>query len=283
MATSIDLFHRKSDRPSKRMSLIHLYRNVVAARQSLADRLHGRNVIFIHIPKCGGTSINRGLRRAYCLSQAQMGAEETRDALALVENTTSEGEIWQKMPKYRAFLAYYLLLKQTKCLVGHFHFEDTLYETFRGDYAFMTMLRDPVDRFLSHFYFHLDTALEKQCPNGRLEEFIEGNSAREFGSMMTQFLSGLPMGSDFHAAEAVEAAKANLDKFDIVGLLDELPDFQQQVSDRLGTRLRIGHQNVGQNRRGSTAEVSPDIMARVRTLCAPDQALYDFAKARRQA
>ncbi len=269
-----------SDRVAKRMSVKHLYRRVIAARQSLADRLHGRNVIFIHIPKCGGTSISRGLRRAYYLSQIQMGAEETKEALALVENTASEREIWQKMPKYRSFLAHYLLLKKTKCLVGHIHFDDALYEKFHSDYAFMTMLRDPVDRFFSHFYFHLDTKPSGQCPNSNLEQFVHEASAKEFGSLMTQFLCGLPMDRDFHSSEAVEAAKANLDKFDIVGLLDQLPDFQQQVSDHLGTRLKIGHQNVGQKRRGSAAEISPDLMAQVRTLCAPDQAVYDFAKER---
>lgn len=260
------------------MSVKHLYRRVVAARHSLADKLHGRNVVFVHIPKCGGTSISRGLRRAYYLSQIQMGAEETKEALALVENTASEQEIWQKMPKYRSFLAYYLLLKKTKCLVGHIHFENALYERFHDEYAFMTMLRDPVDRFLSHYYFHLDTHPQNQCPNSRLEQFVQGNSAKEFGSIMTQFLCGLPMGSDYHSIEAVEAAKANLEKFDIVGFLDRLPDFQQQVSENLGTRLKIGHQNVGQMRRGSTADVPPDVMAHIRALCKPDQALYDFAR-----
>ena len=261
------------------MSLISLARKSLGFHRRLADRLHGDNVVFVHIPKCGGTSISHALRVAYFLSNSQLEAVESRRAVELLTGTTDDREFWDTVPKYRTYLAYYFLTRRSKCIVGHFHFENRMYDQFGNDYKFITVLRNPVDRFVSNFFYTEHDHKDEDEAGVPLADFLETYWAREYGSMMTRYLCGFPLGVDFTSDEAVSAAKENLERFAVIGFLDRLDEFQADLREKLGARINIIHSNKGRTRKQQSDPIDPALMERIRELCAPDQAVFDHARA----
>jgi hypothetical protein len=40
-----------------------------------------------------------------------------------------------------------------RCVTGHFLWSEKCYNAFHGDYRFVTLLRNPVDRFVSNYLY----------------------------------------------------------------------------------------------------------------------------------
>lgn len=92
-------------------------------------------VIFIHIPKCAGTTLTEGvIKKIYPRRQRLLFYDgDTRALMSLL----------QEMPVRRK--------EQLRCIAGHFAFGIHQFLPQRARY--ITLLREPVERVVSHFYF----------------------------------------------------------------------------------------------------------------------------------
>ncbi|TFL16374.1 sulfotransferase family 2 domain-containing protein [Jannaschia formosa] len=248
-------------------------------RRSVLDRALPQRFVFHHVPKCGGTSVGRALRKRYLLSQATVTPESSFRAFETFTGRSDRERMLVDVLDLREQMLLYLMYEDVRCISLHVRFSKAAYETFRDRYRFVTILRDPVVRFVSHFNW----SYGKVGVHGRieepLEEFLGTARARQMGSSYGEYFSGLPSDADFGSAEAVERATQNLAHFSVVGRLEDLDGFRTQLSDALGIRVRIGHENRG--RAGSKSlrvdDLSPEIQDEIRRLCAPDIAVYQAA------
>ncbi|MFB6375263.1 MAG: sulfotransferase family 2 domain-containing protein [Bradymonadaceae bacterium] len=237
-------------------------------------------IAFVHVPKCAGTSVDRAIRRVYRSPEVFEGHGifgpnwHTADRVAAFRG----GDDWA----VRDIIAcYYLERAETRYMTGHFRVGESLLDRFGEDYAFVTVLRDPVERWLSHFFF--DRQHDQDHAYGieqSLEAFVESERARRRAHIYQSYFSGCRPREDeeFDAGDdALARAKANLRRFEIVGFVEQLDEFAREFRERLGGDLRL----IRVNRTPDDArrsEVPDEIRARIREMCQKDIELYEFAR-----
>ncbi|MBO6852455.1 MAG: sulfotransferase family 2 domain-containing protein [Marivivens sp.] len=239
-----------------------------------AGQLLPRPVVFHHIPKCGGTSVGRALRRRYFLSQAGLRTAASDSALARMGQTETSAPLH---PFREAMLLYHLNCG-VRAIAMHVGYSPRAYADFAGRYCFATILREPVARFMSQLCWNADHPDGVDGIRGNLREFLETQQAQRMGATMVAYLSGLPPEVPPDHPDSVAAAIGNLAKFDVIGDTDAMGAFHEALSDRLGTRLRIGHENAA----GRPTQYQGVYADRIRALCAPDLALWDAYRAQRR-
>ena len=150
---------------------------------------------------------------------------------------------------------------------------------FGEQYRFVTILREPVSRYISHYFWDFQGPEEWARIEVPLEEFVESEQGARYGVAFGEFYSSLPADSDFGSADAVAAAKQNLHKFAAVGFLENMAGFQNKLKDALGVSVNIRHQNKGKvQERTKRQVVTPELRRRIEELCAPDIEIYDYAR-----
>ena len=101
-------------------------------------------ICFIHIPKCGSTSIYNALRKH--VPQDRIRHLQV-DAVSKAAETVGRGL------EYRSdILAYHLFCEDVDIVFGHYQVTATLIDA-HPEYEFVTVLREPVSNFLSNFYY----------------------------------------------------------------------------------------------------------------------------------
>lgn len=257
------------------MSLVDGARSVLA---SARRRLHPNRVVFHHAPKCGGTSVGRALRKRYILSQATVLPEATFHAEATLAGPDAErAETLAKAEALRERMLLYHLAAGVDCVSAHVRFSEAAFAAYGAQAKFVTMLRDPVERFHSHYrWSHGRKDGHAHIP-AAFPAFLESPAARHLGGFYVYFFSGLPAGADMSSRAALDRAKANIDRLHVVGFLDKLDAFKADMRREVGISLRIGHENRAAAPAPADAAEFAD---RIHALTAPDRAVYAHARDR---
>lgn len=244
-------------------------------RSRALDVLSPQRVVFHHVPKCGGTSVGAALRQRYILSQATVTPESSFRAFEAFTGRTDRDQMLIDVLDLREQMLLYWLYEDVRCVSLHARFSNAAYERFRGQYKFITILREPISRFISHYLY------SHGRPNGHariqesLEAFLESPRAGRLGASYVEFFCGLPKEADVTTSESIDAAISNLRKFDVVGRLDDLNAFATALKEQLGVRLRIGHENKARQPEAAKKQLlTPDIQNEIKKICAPDLALW---------
>jgi len=248
-------------------------------RARLLDRVIPQRFVFHHVPKCGGTSVGRALRKRCILSQATVLPEASFRAYEAFTGATDTERMLVDVLDLREQMLLYLMFADTRCVSAHVRFSEAAYAHFAGRYKFITILREPVSRFLSNYaWSHGRTGAHAEIRE-EFDAFLETPRAARLGASYVEFFGGLPKEADLRAPSSIDAALRGLERFDIVGRLDDLAGFSGAIRRELGLRTRIGHENraKGAHKGPRIADLSAAQLARVRGLCAPDLAVWEGA------
>jgi hypothetical protein len=176
-------------------------------------------------------------------------------------------------------LLYFLGMARTKFVSGHFAFSQLAYETFGEKYAFVTMLRDPVKRWLSGYFYSRYGESDHRRTQLDLESYLESPRASAGGTILVKFLGGPDPGGDYTSRAAIERAKENLHKFRVVGLIEHEQDFLDRFEEAFGRRLKLPRLNQSPRSESSRrSEVTPAILERLQSICRPDAEVYEYAR-----
>jgi hypothetical protein len=228
-----------------------------------------QRIFFLHLPKCGGMSVNRAMSRAF-------GAQR----LAVLNPTASwrAAEIRGKDPMdYRtSLLFYYMSMKDVNVITGHFSWCDDAYEHFSKDWTYVTILRDPVRRWFSHYFYDRHKSGGYFSTEKNLSTFLHSERAREMGTIYARRLSGSQV---TNMNQAVELAKVNLEKFEILGFLEDMDVFADQFSNYFGIKLSIPRKNTSPAKdKKEGARKNEEYVHKVRGLCKHDIEIYNHAR-----
>lgn len=225
---------------------------------------------FLHLPKCGGTSLNAALNAHY----VRAGYETVGlDAHASKKAADAVGETLQD---FRSDLyLYYLARERLRYLSGHFTFSELAWDVADGRWAFLTMLRDPVARWYSaYFYGRYKTHSDHFRITRPLAEHAEHQWARGPQSMYARFLGVAGEGQ-------VGRAIATLERFDLVGVLEESETLVRECERVLGVGLSLERKNASpRSAEEQQDEVTPEIDRLVREIVEPDRRIYDAVRER---
>lgn len=228
-------------------------------------------LIFIHIPKAAGNSLNQILHRLY--------PSEKTLSLYGTDDVANFYDLPQEQRDNFALLE------------GHFLYGLHKYLSQPARYRYITMLREPVDRIVSLYYFILrspDIYLYEAVTsrNMSLLDFAKSDITPELYNFQTAALAGgdlLTIDTKNTGLAELERAKQHLrDDIDAFGLLDRFDASLILYNRFLGWRLRpkelvYSRRNVTAGR-PSVHDISPEVRAHIRQINALDCELYEYAQ-----
>lgn len=230
---------------------------------------HDQRVFFLHLPKCGGVSVNRAMSRAF-------GAKNLvgLDPPASWRAAEMRGE--DPMVYRTSLLFYYMAMEDVNVITGHFSWSDEAYEQFSKDWAYVTLLRDPVRRWFSHYFYDRYKSGGYFSTEEELSAFLHSKRAREMGALYARRLSD-PQVTDLD--QAVEQAKVNLEKFEVLGCLGNMDAFTDQFSSRFGIELNVPRKNTSPAKnKEDEARKNENYVREVKELCRRDIEIYNCAR-----
>ncbi len=240
-------------------------------------------LLFLHIPKAGGTTLHSVIERQF--------APEVTFSINGMTPAQSIKEFINLPESERA---------QIRLVKGHMPYGLHRYLSVAASY--LTMLRDPVDRIISHYYFVLNSPghylhTEVTSRKMSLPDFVRSGLSTELTSDQTRLISGvekvntrlldgderrtLRPGSAPVTAEILEVAQKNLrDHFSAVGLFSRFDESLLLFKRRLGWRnIYYVRRNVTKDR-PDKREVPRDVRELISKHNEMDVRLYEYARRR---
>lgn len=223
--------------------------------------------MFVHIPKCAGTSIMGEMARQYRPDRIFRIYGETEERL----------EALRRLPPDEA--------AQIRAFGGHLPFG--LDPLVAGPLTTFTLLRHPVERIVSHHAFvlrHRETPMQARMVEGvdTLEEYVTRSPAAPlFNNGMVRYLGGDALGAMGPAdADQLHTALDRIrDGTILVGLQERYPESLARFARTFGwRRVKPKRANVGADR-AATSELPRATVTLIETHNALDLELYEEARA----
>lgn len=238
----------------------------VMLQQSAQSSLPQENIIFLHLPKTAGTTINFILGRQYSAEIIHTIEGDTLQALK---------EFEELKPETR---------KKIRIVNGHGEFG--LHNFLYGPSKYITFLRDPIDRVVSDYYFILrapETPYHRYVTEHKLslKEAVECKDPLiMLPNSQTILLAGVwRRGINQCSDEVLTLAKQNLQKHFVVGLTEKFDESLCLLKGcfHWNNDVYYRKRNVTSNRPSREALPKETLEAIVQhNQC--DLALYEFAQ-----
>lgn len=235
-----------------------------------------RKICFIHVPKCAGTSVSRAITKHYgffyrklkkinLYHLSAMGA--TRGAAILNEDLIS----------YREKLLVYLLATGSYSFItGHFPYSESAMRHFKEEWDFITILRHPVNRWFSQYFFnrrkkdaHFETDLS-------IEDYIDSEDSQSMGTIYHSYFYG---NNDFDKSKLQASYPKvinNINKFACVGVTEHLDLFCRDFFEVFGAKLKVGITNASPFSKKEHSHIITDaVRKKVEAICEPDLKIYN--------
>ncbi|HEV2762321.1 MAG TPA: polyhydroxyalkanoic acid system family protein [Pyrinomonadaceae bacterium] len=231
-----------------------------------ADTYSSPTVLFLHIPKAGGQTLGE-----YVYNQCRAAEKREDDLLDAGVAYLNFGFFQEPGLPVPEHVQRLLARGDLRAVVGHFSFG--LHGHVARPSTYITILRDPVDRVASLYYYL------KLRETMSLEEFAARPPFREVENDQTRRLAGQDPAQGPCTAETLRAAKENLRRhFAVAGTTERFDETLILLKRRLGwDREVISYpQNVNAARPPKTA-LSPEAVEAVRRRNELDFELWRYA------
>jgi hypothetical protein len=230
-----------------------------------------KKLLFLHLPKCGGTALKSEIAKHYP-SQSIFGISPifTKTACDLFK--------LRLHPFRKHILIYAMATEKIQFVYGHFLFFEDVYNIFKKEYDYITILRHPVERFISNFFFNKYKKGSHFRINDSLDKFLETKDALFHGHIYVRYMAGQYFES-YKNKDAINMAKANLKKFKLIGFLDNKAEFLKKFKQIFGFDLTYPIKNTNPYKNYEKEKIIEDKqLEKIRELCGPSLDIYNYAK-----
>lgn len=198
-------------------------------------------LLFDHYPKAGGSSIRTWLCENYA-------PDDVFNLSAHVVGNTRQD--FYGLPRHEQ--------QRVRCLLSHSGAELRGY--MRDDTEMATVIREPVDRLISYYFYARKTELMGQTSvDANRMELVEFAESYSLGRSLREYFG-----------ESVDAMKK---AYAVIGDQNDLQAFADSVRDRFDLPARYTHRTVNRNR--SRGEVSPAEVVKLTEITADDRRFYN--------
>lgn len=197
-------------------------------------------VIFLHIPKAAGSTLLHIVRRQY--SPCNIFSIDGKNPIESIKQL-------ELLPKNKR--------EATQAVMGHMYFG--AHEFFPQPSTYITMLRDPIERIISFYYYvlrnpghnHYNLITSK---NLSLKDYVKSGIGKQLDNGQTRLLSGVDsLNVEFGSCsdKMLQIAKNNLTKyFSVVGITEYFDESLLMMKSKLKWEKSILYtkNNVTKNR-----------------------------------
>lgn len=255
-------------------------------KSGAAERSARPRLVFIHIPKCAGSAVTGAIRRAYfpvhreLLSRLRGRSGYAYDAIRVESSAAAARLLGLNLSKLHAALLLYAMgLPKNGFIAGHVPFCRAAADAFGEEWQFVTILREPVSRFMSEYLYNRFKTSEHYRVEEELDAYLNTADARRTSTQITNFLTGRTDEYATPTVRDVDAALDNLRRFAVIGFLDDLDHFADTMAERFGKRPAIGHTNRNPAPEKSRQRaLDAALHERIVELCAADMEIYRRAQ-----
>jgi hypothetical protein len=196
-------------------------------------------LIFVHIPKTGGTSLANIIYRQYKPMEVHMVDNLSND-------TTSK------------------INKNIKCVLGHNVFGQ--YKEL-GPCIYITMLRDPIDRVISQYYYAKNVLKSDGVAKYSLEEFAQLDFV---ANLQTQFITG--------STANLEQAIYNLKTFAFFGITEMFTESLFLMKKTFGWENILYLKENVNDKKPNREKIPKETIEKIEKANSLDIQLYEWAK-----
>lgn len=224
-------------------------------------------LIFIHIPKSGGMTLQRILEKQY-----------TSDTIFTINSKTFHESIKQfkHLPEPQR--------RSIRLLKGHMFFG--LHEFLPMPCRYITILRNPIERIISHYYYVIQNPThylyqDVISQNMNLGDYVRSGLSPELDNCQTRLLSGVqePIEVGQCSFELLETAKTNLKShFAVVGILERFDETLILLKRIFRWRIPFYIQRNKTQKPPSYKTISPEIVEMIVKKNQLDIELYQYGE-----
>lgn len=269
--------------------MLKAFDSIKARNENLFKGALNKKLFYLHINKCGGSSINQAVKSCYYTWNIR---EDNRLAhlkaipsfigaklKAEKDNYLLNDEIDDEVLMFREnILLYYMSQNDVKYISGHFSFSEKAYRYFSQKYAFITVLREPVSRWISSYFYNRYKSINYCKITTDIQDYVQSELGQSHGREYIKLLVDPYERKNYTSEQAIEKAKQNLHKFTLVGCLEYQKEFIQQFQERFGQQLIIPKINKSPKSNSyQKSIVTDEIKEKIKEICQPDLEIYQYA------
>jgi hypothetical protein len=214
---------------------------------------------FVHVPKSGGISIDLAMREQLAKpGEARFNREGAIEmSLATFGQGINDLDSIAQFSDHHAqqlngLLAYHLA-QNWQYISGHVSTNQYIIKSFAQQYYFITVLREPVSRFISNYIYNkLTNSLPIMAPNNlnsdnliaEVDHILAHRRGWQMANVMSMCITGR-FAKDVADAQKIQSEFAdNLAAYKVVGFLDNLDSFSKQIKQLSNKQINIGNHNT---------------------------------------
>jgi len=215
--------------------------------------------VFIHIPKSGGISIDLAMREQFAKAGQPRFSREGAIEMSLatfnqgVTDLDSIAKFSDHHAKQLSGLLAYHLAQDWQYISGHVCSNQYILKRFSQQNNFITVLREPVSRFVSNYIYNkLTNSLPMMAPNNlntdnliaEVDSILQHRRGWQMANVMSMCINGRFAENDNCAENMQMEFAKNLENYKVVGFLNDLNNFSQQIKTLSGKQINIGNHNT---------------------------------------
>ncbi len=204
--------------------------------------------VFTHVPKCAGSALSQSLLEGLYPSFVRNSPLTTGIDIKLANRIAERLDVHEQ--KVREVHLATLLASQKKVFItGHCYANPLLVKEYCDNWNFITVLRDPVDRFISEYVYNKFKQEKWKNDEKEFVEYIRGMRARSSGITYARFFSGLSEKQILDDPTiAINSSVGNLKNYYKVGFLDEMHNWIEELNNEFEASIKIRETNKSPNR-----------------------------------
>jgi hypothetical protein len=231
-------------------------------------------ILYCHVPKCAGGAVADALSDSVYAGQAirkfGINLEATRRTAKLLSMDT--------MRAREVLLSYNLSMKHNYFGSGHFYCRPNMVSEYMGEWNFVTLLRNPVDRWISEFVYNTYKTSERARNTMPLEEYVESNKGKNNAETFLRYFSSMPADYEGDKKMYIDEAVENLSRFSVVGTIERLDHWRGLCESFFGTKMNIPVKNESPNQNAANnIRSNQQVMSKIEQLCGEDMQIYHRA------
>lgn len=238
----------------------------ISVHRCSQEPYNGPKLAYIHIAKCGGISIDTALRNAFAKPKQRRIDRQSTLVTSLssftqnIENLESACDFSEHHAATLQNILHYHLGLNWQYVSGHVAANHQILSTYKSDYAFVTMLRNPVERFISNYIYNKLTNIMAIMPPNSIsnietadsliteaKQILNSRRGWHMANAPTMCITGKFPNNAEQAKELTSEFAANLSQFKVVGFLSQLEKFTTDIEKLTARKINIPHKNAVKN------------------------------------